>query len=78
LQVWVGEMVRGMQGENKDRVKATVEGKRRIDADDPGLEIVTPSLSAAQRVQAANDKWFASGTFTHVKKEVSNIPGQNR
>lgn len=41
-----------------------------------GLEIATPSLSAAQRVQAANDRWFASGTFTHVKKETSNIPGQ--
>ncbi|WVR05411.1 hypothetical protein IAU60_002426 [Kwoniella sp. DSM 27419] len=42
-----------------------------------GIEIVTPSLSAAQRVQAANDRWFAGGTFTHVKKEGSNIPGQN-
>ncbi|KAK6903291.1 U4/U6 small nuclear ribonucleoprotein PRP31 [Kwoniella mangroviensis CBS 10435] len=41
-----------------------------------GIEIVTPSLSAAQRVQAANDRWFAGGTFTHVKKEGSNIPGQ--
>jgi U4/U6 small nuclear ribonucleoprotein PRP31 len=34
-----------------------------------GLEIVTPSLSAAQRVKEANDRWFASGTFTHVKKD---------
>jgi len=33
-----------------------------------GIEIVTPSLSAAQRVKEANDRWFASGTFTHVKK----------
>jgi U4/U6 small nuclear ribonucleoprotein PRP31 len=41
-----------------------------------GIEITTPSLSAAQRVQAANDRWFANGTFTHVKKEGSSIPGQ--
>ncbi|TYJ54331.1 hypothetical protein B9479_004996 [Cryptococcus floricola] len=41
-----------------------------------GLEIVTPSLSAAQRVKAANDRWFAGGTFTHVKKDQSNLPGQ--
>ncbi|WVN86568.1 uncharacterized protein L203_101735 [Cryptococcus depauperatus CBS 7841] len=41
-----------------------------------GIEIVTPSLSAAQRVQAANDRWFAGGTFTHVKKGGSSIPGQ--
>ena len=41
-----------------------------------GIEIVTPSLAAAQKVQAANERWFASGTFTHVKKEGSNIPGQ--
>jgi U4/U6 small nuclear ribonucleoprotein PRP31 len=41
-----------------------------------GIEIVTPSLSAAARVQAANERWFAGGTFTHVKKEGSNIPGQ--
>ena len=43
-----------------------------------GLEIVTPSLSAATRVQAANERWFAGGTFTHVKKETSNIPGQGQ
>ena len=42
-----------------------------------GIEIATPSLSAAQRVAAANDRWFGGGTFTHVKKETSNIPGQN-
>jgi U4/U6 small nuclear ribonucleoprotein PRP31 len=43
-----------------------------------GIEIVTPSLAAAQndKVKAANDRWFASGMFTHVKKEGSNIPGQ--
>lgn len=42
-----------------------------------GLEIVTPSLSAAQKVQEANDRWFApSGTFTHVKKDKGTIPGQ--
>ncbi|ORX33869.1 hypothetical protein BD324DRAFT_584604 [Kockovaella imperatae] len=41
-----------------------------------GLEIVTPSLSAAARVQQANERWFASGTFTHVRKEGSSIPGQ--
>ncbi|OCF36359.1 U4/U6 small nuclear ribonucleoprotein PRP31 [Kwoniella heveanensis BCC8398] len=41
-----------------------------------GIEIVTPSLSAAQRVQAANERWFAGGTFTHVKKGGSNLPGQ--
>jgi U4/U6 small nuclear ribonucleoprotein PRP31 len=41
-----------------------------------GIEIVTPSLSAAQRVQAANDRWFAGGTFTHVKKGGS-LPGQD-
>lgn len=34
-----------------------------------GIEIVTPSLSAAQRVKEANDRWFASGTFTHVRKD---------
>lgn len=43
-----------------------------------GLEIVTPSLSAAQRVQAANDRWFAGGTFTHVKKGGSLLPGQGQ
>ncbi|KAK8869526.1 hypothetical protein IAR55_000092 [Kwoniella newhampshirensis] len=43
-----------------------------------GIEIVTPSLSAAQRVQAANDRWFAGGTFTHVQKGGSNIPGQGK
>ncbi|WRT67443.1 uncharacterized protein IL334_004414 [Kwoniella shivajii] len=42
-----------------------------------GIEIVTPSLSAAQKVAAANERWFAGGTFTHVKKGGSNIPGQN-
>lgn len=31
-----------------------------------GLEIATPSLSAAQRVKAANDRWFKEGTFSHV------------
>jgi U4/U6 small nuclear ribonucleoprotein PRP31 len=43
-----------------------------------GIEIVTPSLAAAQsdKVKAANDRWFASGMFTHVKKEGSSIPGQ--
>ncbi|GFZ45891.1 Pre-mRNA-processing factor 31 [Saitozyma sp. JCM 24511] len=41
-----------------------------------GLEIVTPSLAAAQKVQAANERWFAGGTFTHVKKGGSTIPGQ--
>lgn len=43
-----------------------------------GLEIVTPSLSAAQKVQAANDRWFAGGTFTHVKKGGSILPGQGQ
>ncbi len=41
-----------------------------------GLEIVTPSLSAAARVQQANERWFASGTFTHVRKEGNSLPGQ--
>ncbi|CAK9783880.1 putative Pre-mRNA splicing factor [Cutaneotrichosporon oleaginosum] len=41
-----------------------------------GIEIVTPSLSAAQKVQAANDRWFAGGTFTHVPQKKSTIPGQ--
>lgn len=41
-----------------------------------GIEIVTPSLSAAQKVQEANDRWFAGGTFTHVPKGKSTIPGQ--
>lgn len=41
-----------------------------------GIEIVTPSLARAQQVQAANDRWFAQGTFTHVPKEKSTIPGQ--
>lgn len=41
-----------------------------------GIEIVTPSLSAAQKVQAANDRWFAGGTFTHVPQKKSNLPGQ--
>lgn len=41
-----------------------------------GIEIVTPSLSAAQKVQEANDRWFAPGTFTHVPKSKSTIPGQ--
>lgn len=40
-----------------------------------GIEIVTPSLTAAQTVKAANDRWFAGGTFTHVKKG-GNLPGQ--
>lgn len=31
-----------------------------------GLEIVTPSLSAAERVKAANDRWFKEGMFSHV------------
>lgn len=31
-----------------------------------GLEIATPSLSAAERVKAANDRWFKEGTFSHV------------
>ncbi|WWD16212.1 hypothetical protein CI109_100638 [Kwoniella shandongensis] len=43
-----------------------------------GIEIVTPSLSAAQRVQAANERWFAGGTFTHVQKGGSTIPGQGK
>lgn len=45
-----------------------------------GIEIVTPSLAKAQadRVAAANDRWFASGTFTHVPKQKSNIPGQDK
>lgn len=42
-----------------------------------GLEIVTPALSAAARVKEANERWFGSGTFTHVKKGGSTIPGQN-
>ena len=41
-----------------------------------GIEIVTPSLSAAAKVKAANERWFASGTFTHVKSGSSTIPGQ--
>ena len=42
-----------------------------------GIEIVTPSLAAAQsdKVKAANDRWFASGMFTHVKKDGGSIPG---
>ncbi|ORY22575.1 hypothetical protein BCR39DRAFT_551324 [Naematelia encephala] len=40
-----------------------------------GIEIVTPSLSAAAKVQQANERWFASGTFTHVAKG-SSLPGQ--
>lgn len=43
-----------------------------------GLEIVTPSLAKAQQVQAANERWFAQGTFTHVPKTKSNIPGQDK
>ncbi|KAJ9122068.1 hypothetical protein QFC24_004295 [Naganishia onofrii] len=45
-----------------------------------GIEIVTPSLAKAQadRVAAANDRWFAAGTFTHVPKQKSNIPGQDK
>ena len=43
-----------------------------------GIEIVTPSLASAQRVAAANERWFGGGTFTHVPKEQSNIPGQNK
>lgn len=43
-----------------------------------GMEIVTPSLSAAQKVQAANDRWFAGGTFTHVPQKKSTIPGQTQ
>ncbi|WWC69164.1 uncharacterized protein I206_103100 [Kwoniella pini CBS 10737] len=42
-----------------------------------GIELVTPSLSAAAKVKAANERWFAGGTFTHIKKGGSNIPGQN-
>jgi U4/U6 small nuclear ribonucleoprotein PRP31 len=42
-----------------------------------GIEIVTPSLSAASRVQQANERWFASGTFTHVKKE-GGLPGTGK
>ncbi|EIW66328.1 hypothetical protein TREMEDRAFT_35229 [Tremella mesenterica DSM 1558] len=42
-----------------------------------GLEIVTPSLTAASKVKEANDRWFAGGTFTHVKKGGSSIPGQD-
>lgn len=40
-----------------------------------GIEIITPSLSAAARVQQANERWFASGTFTHVRKEGNSLPG---
>ncbi|KAJ9108149.1 hypothetical protein QFC19_002617 [Naganishia cerealis] len=45
-----------------------------------GIEIVTPSLAKAQadKVAAANDRWFAAGTFTHVPKQKSNIPGQDK
>ncbi|KAJ9114869.1 hypothetical protein QFC20_001240 [Naganishia adeliensis] len=45
-----------------------------------GIEIVTPSLAKAQadKVAAANDRWFAAGTFTHVPKQKSNIPGQEK
>ncbi|WOO81316.1 U4/U6 small nuclear ribonucleoprotein Prp31 [Vanrija pseudolonga] len=43
-----------------------------------GIEIVTPSLSAAQKVQEANNRWFAGGTFTHVRKDKSSIPGQDK
>ncbi|KAK4684547.1 U4/U6 small nuclear ribonucleoprotein PRP31, partial [Tremellales sp. Uapishka_1] len=38
-----------------------------------GLEIVTPSLSAAQKVQAANERWFASGTFTHATRKTGSF-----
>ncbi|CDZ96377.1 u4 u6 small nuclear ribonucleoprotein prp31 [Phaffia rhodozyma] len=31
-----------------------------------GLEIATPSLSATERVKAANDRWFKEGMFSHV------------
>lgn len=40
-----------------------------------GLEIVTPSLANANRVKEANERWFASGTFTHVRKDAGSIPG---
>lgn len=40
-----------------------------------GIEIVTPSLSAAQSVNAANERWFARGTVTHVKSDKGAVPG---
>lgn len=43
-----------------------------------GIEIVTPSLASAQRVAAANERWFAQGTFTHVPTQKSSIPGQDK
>jgi U4/U6 small nuclear ribonucleoprotein PRP31 len=30
-----------------------------------GFELTNPTL-AAQRVKAANEKWFAPGTFSHI------------
>ena len=40
-----------------------------------GIELVNPSLNDAARealAKAANDKWFASGTFTQIRKEPSS------
>lgn len=34
-----------------------------------GLELIDPSKLRA-KVDDANSKWFANGTFTHVKKEA--------
>ena len=31
-----------------------------------GIEIATPSLSAAEKMKAANDRWFQAGTFSHI------------
>ncbi len=39
---------------------------------------MTPSLNRAQQVAAANDRWFAQGTFTHVPKSKSSIPGLDK
>jgi U4/U6 small nuclear ribonucleoprotein PRP31 len=41
-----------------------------------GIELVNPSLNDAARealVKSANDKWFASGTFTQIRKEPSKM-----
>lgn len=36
-----------------------------------GFELTNPTL-AAQRVKAANEKWFAPGTFSHVPDSSKN------
>jgi U4/U6 small nuclear ribonucleoprotein PRP31 len=36
-----------------------------------GFELTNPTL-AAQRVKAANEKWFAPGTFSHIPDSSKN------